>query len=207
VPSCLLTIPLLLTPGCTTPNAANIELRKQNQQLTDEVESLKQQQQGAQQVIQGLRQAKGTLPTLPPDRLAKLYTTHGVNFNRLTGGADIDPSKPGDEGLAVYVFPVDQYNQKLKAAGTFDIEAFDLANPANPLVGKWHLDLDQANAGWNSTLLEYTYGFVLPFQSPPRHPDITIKVTFFDELTQTPFTNQKVVTITLPPETQPTTHP
>ena len=124
-------------------------------------------------------------------------------FGALTGSAaDLGINIEHGAELAV-----DQYNQKLKAAGTFDIEAFDLANPTNPLVGKWHLDLDQSNAGWNSTLLEYTYGFILPFQSPPRHPDITIKVTFFDELTQTPFTNQKVVTITLPPETQPTTHP
>jgi hypothetical protein len=198
---------LFLCTGCGNPSAANIELRKQNQQLTEEVQSLKQQQQGAQQVIQGLRQAKGTLPTLPTTRLAKLYTTHGINFNRLTGGADIDPNKPGDEGLAVYVFPVDQYDQKLKAAGTFDIEAFDLANPSDPLVGKWHLDLEQANAGWNATLLEYTYGFILPFQKPPRHPDITVKVTFFDELTQTPFTNQKVITITLPPPPQPASRP
>jgi len=194
---------LLLATGCTNPSAANIELRKQNQDLADQVKQLKQQEQGALQVIQGLRDSKPTLPTLPATRLARLYTTHGINFNPLTGGADIDPTKPGDEGLAVYVFPVDQYGQKLKAAGTFDIEAFDLAEPAQPLVGKWHLDLDQANAGWNSTLLEYTYGFILPFQKPPRHSDITLKVTFLDELTQTTFMNQKLIQISLPPTTRP----
>ena len=197
---------LLLASGCTTPNAANIELRKQNQDLTTEVTRLKTEQQGALQVIQGLRDAKGTLATLPTTRLAKLYTTHGLNFGRLTGGADIDPNKPGDEGLAVYVFPVDQHGQKLKAAGTFDIEAFDLADPSPNLVGKWHLDLDQADAGWNSTLLEYTYAFILPWQKPPHHPAITVKVTFVDELTQTPFTNQTVVQVTLP-QHQPATQP
>jgi len=197
---------LLFASGCGSPSAANIELRKQNQDLTAEVTRLKTEQQGALQVIQGLRDSKGTVATLPTTRLAKLYTTHGLNFGRLTGGADIDPTKPGDEGLAVYVFPIDQHGQKLKAAGTFDIEAFDLADPSSSLVGKWHLDLDQANAGWNSTLLEYSYAFMLPWQKTPHHPDITVKVTFMDELTQTAFTAQKVVQVTLPPQ-QPTTQP
>ena len=80
-----------LACGCGNPSGANIELRKQNQKLSEEVQSLRQQQQGAQQVIQGLRDSKGTLPTLPATRMAKLYTTHGINFNRLTGGAYIVP--------------------------------------------------------------------------------------------------------------------
>jgi hypothetical protein len=190
---------LFYASGCGSPNRANIDLRKQNQQLAGEVRHLKLEEQGALQVIKALRESKGTLPTLPPERLAKLYTTHGIQFGRLTGGADIDATKPGDEGVAVYVFPVDQYGQKLKAAGAFDIEAFDLAaDPSQSLVGKWHLDVDQANAGWNSTLIEYTYGFVLPFQKTPNHPEITVKVTFFDELTQSPFDAQTVVRVTLP---------
>src|SRR5580765_198359 len=85
---------LLFASGCGSPNAANIELRKQNQDLTAEVTRLKTEQQGALQVIQGLRDAKGTVATLPTTRLARLYTTHGLNFGRLTGGANLDPGKP-----------------------------------------------------------------------------------------------------------------
>jgi outer membrane murein-binding lipoprotein Lpp len=195
-----------LTTGCGSPSAANNELRKQNQDLQAQVKRLTTEQQGAQQVIQGLRDSKGTLQTLPTTRLARLFTTHGLQFGRLTGGADIDPNKPGDEGLAIYVFPVDQMGQKLKAAGTFDIEAFDLAQPGQNQVGHWHLDLDQAKAGWNSTLLEYTYAFILPWQSAPKHSEITVKVTFIDELTQTPFVAQQVVKVTLPPP-QPASRP
>ena len=197
---------LLSLSGCGSPSAANIELRKQNQSLSEQVKRLKTEQAGSQQVIQGLRDTKGTLPTLPTTRLARLFTTQAIQFGRLTGGADIDPAKPGDEGLSVYVFPVDQMGQKLKAAGTFDIEAFDLADSAQPLIGKWHLNLDQAKAGWYSTLIEYTYGFTLPWQTIPKHRDITVNVMFFDELTQTTFTAQKVVQITLP-TSQPATKP
>jgi hypothetical protein len=197
---------LLLAAGCGSPSAANIELRKQNQDLQAQVKRLTTEQEGALRVIQGLRDAKGTVQTLPTTRLARLFTTQGIQFGRLTGGAHIDPNKPGDDGLAVYVFPVDQSGQKLKAAGTFDIEAFDLAEPTAPLVGRWHLDLEHAMQGWNSTLLEYTYAFVLPWQKPPHHSDITVRVTFLDELTQTPFTAEQVVKVSLPsqqPETKP----
>jgi outer membrane murein-binding lipoprotein Lpp len=197
---------LLYAAGCGSPSAANNELRKQNQDLQAQIKRLTTEQDGALRIIQGLRDSKGTIQTLPTTRLARLFTTHGIQFGRLTGGADIDPNKPGDDGLAVYVFPVDQMGQKLKAAGTFDVEAFDLAQLGQNQVGHWHLDLDQAKAGWNSTLLEYTYAFILPWQTTPHHPEITIKVTFVDELTQTPFVAQEVVQIALPPSQSPT-HP
>jgi hypothetical protein len=49
-------------------------------------------------------------------------------------------------------------------------------------------------------LLQYGYSFTLQWQKViPRHPNITIKATFFDLLTQTPFTAQRVVKINPPP--------
>lgn len=145
------------------------------------------------------------LPTLPATRLAELFTTHGIQFGRLTGGAHLDPDKAGDQGIAVYVVPIDESGEKLKAAGTFDVQAFDLADTQHPLVGQWHFDLQQSRVAWNGWLLDYTYILTCRWQTPPTHPDLTLKVTFFDELTQTPFTAQRVVHVKLP--TAPTTTP
>jgi len=189
----------LAVAGCGTPSQANIELRKQNQQLQFRVTTLQRDITGDQQVIQGLRDRVGTLPTLPTTRLAELFTTHSIRFGYLTGGADLDPTKPGDEGLAVYVITVDESGDKIKAAGTFDIDAFDLAEPKDPLIGHWHFDLQQSRQAWTNVLLEYDYAFLVAWQARiPLHPDITVKVTFFDELTQTPFTAQRVVHVNLP---------
>jgi hypothetical protein len=199
----IITIALLVL-GCGAPNRANIELRKQNQQLQTQVNELQVRTQADQQVIQGLRDRSGVLPTLPSARLAQLFTTHGLAFGRLTGGADLDPSKPGDEGFVVNITPTDQSGDKLKAAGTFDIDAFDLDDPKNPLIGHWHFDLQQAKQAWTSMLMEYNYVLTCRWQSRlPRHPNLTIKVKFFDELTQTPFTAQRVIQINVPPQTQP----
>jgi len=185
--------------GCGTPNKANIELRKQNQQLQAEIKTLKKQVEGDQTVIEGLRDRVGTVPTLPTTRLAQLFTTHSIRFGYLTGGADLDPNKSGDEGLAIYVVTADESGGKIKAAGTFDIDAFDLAEPKDRLIGHWHFDLEQSRQAWTNVLLEYDYAFLIPWQNKvPKHPDVTVKVTFFDELTQTTFTAQKVIHVNLP---------
>jgi hypothetical protein len=188
--------------GCGSPSQANIELRKENQQLRQQLAQLTKLHEGDLRTIQGLRDRVGTLPTLPTTRLAELFTTHGIIFGRLTGGADLDPNKPGITGLAIYISPIDETGGRLKAAGTFDIDAFDLAEPKDPLLGHWHFDLQQSRNAWTEVLLEYGYALMCPWQNKiPTHQDITIKVTFFDELTQTPFTAQQVVHVVVPPKT------
>lgn len=190
--------------GCGSPSRANVELRKHVQQLQTQVNELQVQHQADHQVISGLRDRSNALPTLTAARLDQLFTTGGLEFSRLTGGADLDPNKPGDEGLAIYVFPTDHSGEKLKAAGTFDVEAFDLAEPKDPSLGHWHFDLEQSRKAWTGTLLQYNYVLICPWQNKtPRHSAITVRVTFFDELTQTPFTAQRVVQINVPPQTQP----
>ena len=190
--------------GCGSPNQANVGLRKQIQQLQTQVNELQVQHQGDQQTIQGLRDRQGTLPTLPSARLDQLFTTHGLEFGRLTGGADLDPAKPGDEGFVIYIVPTDAAGEKLKSAGSFDIEAYDLAESTDPLLGHWHFDLAQSKETWTGALLQYNYVLTCPWQKKtPRHADVTVKVTFFDELTQTPFTAQKVIHVNVAPQTQP----
>ncbi|HEY2586799.1 MAG TPA: hypothetical protein VGI81_13730 [Tepidisphaeraceae bacterium] len=194
----------LLVGGCGGPNRANIELRRQNQQLQTQVNELQVQRQADQRVIQGLRDRAGSLPTLPSARLDQLFTTHGLEFGRLTGGADLDPNKPGDEGFVVYIVPTDQTGDKLKAAGSFDIDAFELDDPQRPLIGHWHFDLQQSKQAWAGALMLYNYVLTCPWQARvPRHPNLTIKVKFFDELTQTPFDAQRIIKINVPPQTQP----
>lgn len=193
---------LPLLPGCFgKPDKTNITLRKKQQDLTRQVEQLKRERVGYVAQIKALQsQSGGGVQTLPPERLDNLFTTHGIALGRLTGGADLDRQKPGDEGLKVYATPIDQQGQKLKAAGSFVVEAFDLAAPGDNRVGRWAFDVKQARDAWNGMLLQYGYVLTLPWQQkPPAHGDVTLKVTFTDELTGRSFTQQKVVKVNLPP--------
>jgi hypothetical protein len=189
---------MMATCGCGRPNQANIELRKQIQKLHDESDSLKQTIAGDQRVIAGMRDNMPSVPVLPSERLDKLFVTRGLKIGRYTAGFDTDPNTPGDEGIKIYVVPIDASGQAIKAAGSFTIEAFDLAQVDTPLIGHWSFDVDQSKKDWYGTLMDYTYAFQLPWQKLPLHPDITLRVAFRDELTQVLFTEQTVVKVRLP---------
>jgi hypothetical protein len=183
--------------GCSKPNAANIELRKQNQDLRATIDSLTLERDAAQARIRAEESKTGTLQTLPEDRLAQLFTAHGLCFGRLTGGADLDPSKPGDEGIKVYVVPVDQDNEPIKAVGAFRAEAFDLADGGKKL-GEWKFTSEEMRKNWYGALL-HSYVLTLPWQKAvPKHSDVTLKMEFSDDLTQRVFEVQRVVQVNVP---------
>ncbi|HEY7119925.1 MAG TPA: hypothetical protein VH475_25275 [Tepidisphaeraceae bacterium] len=197
---------LVIPAGCGAPDAANITLRKENQNLRDQIETLGRAREADAATIRSLQAKVGTLPTLPEDRLDKLFTTHGLQLGRLTGGADLDATKPGDEGVKVYATPTDDEGQPFKAAGSFVIEAYDLAENPPQQIGKWSFDVDAAKKAWIGSFLARNYVFTLPWQQrPPRHDELTVKVTFHDELTGREFHDQKVVKVKIPPATQPGT--
>jgi hypothetical protein len=195
-PFSIFLFPLLLA-ACTTPNKANILLRKQNQDLHDRVARLERTQEADRAKIVGLESAATTLPSLPPDRLDELFTVHGLRIGRLSGGAVLDSAKPGDEGLKVYVVPTDQAGEDIKAAGSFTIEAFDLAREKDQKVGRWDFDLKQSKKDWYGSLL-YSYVLTCPWQKVPTHSKLTVKITFTDALTGRRFQTQRGVDVELP---------
>ena len=194
---CLSVVPFFLF-GCSTPNTANITLRRQIDDLQGQVDNLKRQHDADQATIAGLK-SEHAISTLPEDRIGQLFTAHGLKFGRLTGGADLDPNKPGDEGIKVVICPIDDQGQALKAAGSFEIDAFDLALGDNNRVGHWSFDVEQARQNWNGAAMLYTYVFKCPFESIPAHETLTIRVTFTDALTGRVFTAQREVQIKRPP--------
>lgn len=193
--------------GCSTPNKANIALRKQNAALREEVASLKMAHASDTAAIRRLERNATTVPVLPHDRVENLFTAHGLRLGRLTGGWDGDVSKPGDEGLQVYLVPTDQDGDEIKAAGSFVIDAFDLSKGSGVRLSRWEIPTEEASQKWLGNALQYGYIFELPWQTPPSGEEVTIRVTFTDELTRRTFTAQRAVKVSLPPApaTQPIT--
>ncbi|MCC7350587.1 MAG: hypothetical protein IT446_08470 [Phycisphaerales bacterium] len=185
--------------GCGQPNRANIELRKQNQSLASQIEDLNRRHEADQATIRGLQSNATTQPTLPLERLDALFTVHGLSFGRLTGGADLDSGRPGDEALKVYVVPVDQQGDVLKAAGSFVIELFDLEQAGEPLLGKWEFSTVEAAKNWYGQSLLYQYILTCPWQRVPEHQKLLVQVRFTDELTGRVFVEKRDITVNVPP--------
>lgn len=191
-------VAIAICSGCGKPNVASIVVRKENQELRSKIAELERREQAHLAQIRALQSNATTVPTLPNERLDTLFTTHGIRFGRLTGGADLDTSSPGDEGLKIYVVPVDGRGQPLKAAGSFVVEAFDLAKGENYQIGRWEYPLEQAEQNWYGQALLYTYVLPARWQGErPEHEELTVRVTFTDALTGRTFTEQKVVKVNL----------
>jgi hypothetical protein len=181
--------------GCGSPNVASIKVRRENQDLRNTVAELERREQAHLAQIRALESNATTVPSLPTERLNTLFTTHGLKFGRLTGGADLDKNTPGHDGLKIYVVPTDGRGEPIKAAGSFVVECFDLAKGDGHRVGRWEYPLDQAEKNWYGQAMLYTYMLTAPWPDGrrPEHEDLTIRVTFTDALTGRTFTEQKVV--------------
>lgn len=187
---------LIALVGCS-PSKANIQLRKENEQLRAQVAKLENTRQADHARIHTL-EGPVTRPILPETELVRLYTAHGLSLGRLTGTYKDDDRQPLDSGIVVHVVPVDEDGQILKAAGRFDISAFDLADPQHPLLGNHSFSLEEARQCWYGKALLFNYVLKVPFDLQPKHPDITIRIAYTDELTGRQFTTEKVVKAATP---------
>ena len=182
---------LVVVGGCSSPDKANITLRKQNAELRTKVETLQRQHEADAASMRAVEAKSGTtVPTLANDRIAQLFTAHGLSFGKLTGK---DPDK--SNGLKVYVVPTDDAGEPLKAAGSFVVEAFDLAAGGENLVGRWEFPLADASKNWFGKGLLYTYVLPVQLERTPAHEEITLRVVFTDALTGRQIAAQRAVKI------------
>ncbi|MCE5280127.1 MAG: hypothetical protein ABFD92_06000 [Planctomycetaceae bacterium] len=177
-----------------TPDADSLakqvsQLEAQNQKLAADLAERQKQIQ----TLQGLGGEK---------RLEKIYHVNAIELGRYTGGVDTD-KKPGDDAIDVFISPLDQQRDKIKAAGSLTVEIYDLAQPAGEnLVSRCDWNVDELAKLWKSGLMANFYRVRCPLAKdrPLKHPDLTIRVAFTDYLTGKQFTAQTTAKATLPPK-------
>lgn len=108
--------------------------------------------------------------------LDRLFTAHGLRVGRLTGIYG--------QTLRVFVVPTDQTGDLLKAAGQFEIRAFDFDRGERALVAAWRFSDTDAAARWNGQLLQYGYVLDCPLPEPVSADDsLAVQIVFIDLLT------------------------
>jgi hypothetical protein len=99
------------------------------------------------------------------------------------------------EQLIVYVQPLDQEADVVKAPGTMVIQVWDLAaDPQEALIATWTVGPQELRNMWSATLLTINYRLV--FERPARLPTdrpITIRAEFIDAMTGKAYTDQRLI--------------
>ncbi|MBL8877651.1 MAG: hypothetical protein JNG88_00905 [Phycisphaerales bacterium] len=183
--------------GCQPSNQADpqIEIAR----LRETVAEKEREIEARSATITELQTRVAAAVGLDQKRLSYLFVPDRVVIDSLSGGIDED-DKPGDEGVVVYVKPIDRHGDALKAAGEIHVQLFDLANPPEQsLVGELRMPVEKAADFWYGQFLTSHYTLKCPWKSGfPAHNEITIRVTFVNLFPPRVLTAQAVANVKLP---------
>ncbi len=171
-------------------------MAEQIQQLKQEKTELTRQIERSENENEQLQKQILVLSGLPEEAKAEnLYRLQRIKVTRYTNFYDKD--KDGEkEKLIVYIQPLDEEGDIVKATGTVDVQLWDLNKEADQaLLGQWHITPDQLKKLWFATVI--TINYRLTFDVADKIENIqeplTVKVTFTDYLTGKVFKEQKVI--------------
>lgn len=186
---------LLLVAGCATPNNKESLATKIEQLTQENKKSQEQIEQSNAENIQ-LKDQIQVLSGLPENvRLENLNRLEIVKIGRYTGFFDKD--KDGKkEKLIVYIQPVDEQGDTIKAVGAVDVQLWDLnKTDGQALLGEWKVEPGELKKLWFATLvtINYRLTFEVADKIESLEEPLTVKVTFTDYMTGKVFKEQKVI--------------
>jgi len=142
-----------------------------------------------------LRERIKTLSSLDPQaRLEVLGRLENIEISGRSGLFDKDKNGT-KETLVVYLRTIDDAGDAITAAGSVDVELWDLEAQDNPRLAQWHIGPEELKRRWSSTVM--TNYNRLTFDVSGLLKDIknelTVKVTFTDYITGGILRKQKVI--------------
>lgn len=186
---------LVAVPACGPDS--NIELRREIAQLRQQLDERDGQLVAQKARIDELQRSLQSARGISDQDLQHIYYPEKLLIDGLSGGYDRD-GQPGDDGVVVYLKPIDRFGDVVKAAGTVRIELFDLAD-GGAKVGECELSVEETAKAWYGMLMTQHYTIHCPWTTPPRNPEITVRALFTDYLTERVVTAQSVALVRLAP--------
>ena len=181
-----------MSPGCNEPKPPATEtmipLEQENARLQRHIVAQEKQ-------IEQLHRQIAELRGLPAEQMDELIQVSRIEFGRFTRAFDQDEDGY-DEGIVVYLHTLDRAGDRIKSAGTVQLELWDLAETeGNQKLGQWRYDMTELGDYWLSGFGTYHFKFELdwPARMPPGNKNLTIKLTFSDALTGKVFEIQQMV--------------
>jgi len=170
--------------------AEEIELLKQEKtQLQNQLEQFKSENEQ-------LKKQMRVLSDLPSEaRVENLYQVQKIKLTRYTGFYDKDDDGK-KEKLIVYIQPIDEEGDVVKATGAVDIQLWDLNRPnGEALLGQWRVEADELKKNWFATLIVINYRLTFDVANiiETLQEAVTVKVTFTDYVSGKVFKEQRVI--------------
>ena len=190
----LFTFCIFLVAGCQNANE-KASLVQQVKQLTEQNTKLIRQIERSESENEQLKKQIQTLSGLPDEvRLENLYTLERIKIGRYTNF--IDKDKDGKkEKLIVYLQPIDDQGDLVKASGTVDVQLWDLnKDEGEALLCEWHIKPNELKKLWIAfVVINYRLVFDVADKIKGLEEPLTVKVTFTDYLSGKVFHEQKVI--------------
>ncbi len=186
---------LVFAAGCETPGTAGGRLQ-QVQQLTAEKQRLQAELKKAEAQNQQLQKQVAVLSKLGGERRAeRLNHIKEIRLGRYTNFYDEDKNGTA-ETLIVYLQPVDETGDVFKAAGTIEVQLWDLnRDEGKARLGQWTVGADELKKLWFATMLTINYRLTFDVSTVVQQPTepLTVKVAFTEYLTGKIFSEQHVI--------------
>ena len=183
-----------LLAGCGVGTERKDPLELKVEALEQEKAELARSAEQCQVENEQLRQQVKAMAALPRDSHENPYKLASVRITRFTGFYDVD--KDGRrEKLLVYLQPVDENGDIVKAAGTVSVELWNLNKPGDQaVIGQWQIKMAELHKLWVHALVS-NYRLPLDVSVTPEllAQPLTIKITFADYLTGEIFRDQQVI--------------
>ena len=129
------------------------------------------------------------------DRLENIYQTSRIKITRYTNLYDKDKDSMYEK-LIVYIQPIDQEGDIVKATGAVDVQLWDINNPDDKaLIGQWKVNSSQLRKLWFDTIVTINYRLEFDLDEKLEKPTapLTVKVVFTDYITGKTFNEQKII--------------
>ena len=131
----------------------------------------------------------------PEVRVEALSGLSMIKISKRSGVFDKD--KDGrKEKLIVYVRPIDETGDVIKAAGAVDVQLWDLnASSGEALIGQWTVEPEALKTLWSGTVMTNYYRLTFDVKNllVGETEELTVKVQFTDYVTGKIFREQKVI--------------
>ncbi len=181
---CVVTLMVLITTGCqdtfSPSKQSRIEtLKKDNSELRYQLEQTQKANQQLTRQIQILNNLD------EEKKLKALPVVKEIEITRYTNFYDKDDDGK-KETLIVYVQPIDSDGDIIKAAGSIEIQLWDLNTDSdNALLQTWNIEGAELKKHWVAGLLSNNYRFTFDTADMVHDTNVpmTVKVTFVDHLT------------------------